>query len=144
MASVMLEDKLNLDSEVSILKISSETKNYLVSTLRIILTGFKSWSWLVSTDKTPKLRKGPVICWRINWISTQINLDSEVSILKISSETKNYLVSTLRIILTGFKSWSRQIEKSQSLLVSTDQTSKLREGPVLYKRINWTITVLSP
>ena len=60
-------------------------------------------------------------------ISTQINLDPKVSILKILTKKKNNLVSTVGIIFTGFKSWSRQIKKSwsRSRLVSTVQTPKL-------------------
>ncbi len=59
-------------------------------------------------------------------ILTQLNLNKKVSILKISTEKKNNLVS---IILTSFKSWSWHIEKYQSRfrLVSTVETPGLEK-----------------
>jgi hypothetical protein len=72
----------------------------------------KSWQfWLISTVSMK--------------ILTQLNLDWKVSILKISTEKKNNLVLTVRIISTSFKSWSRQIEKSWSGKVLTVKTPRL-------------------
>jgi len=60
-------------------------------------------------------------------ISTLLNLDWKVLILKILTQKKNNLVLTVRIISTSFKSWSRQIKKSWSWarLVSTVETPRL-------------------
>ncbi len=73
-------------------------------------------------------------------ILTQLNLNWKVSILKILTEKKNNLVSTVRIILTSFKSWSRQIKKSQSRLVSTVKTLRLIEIPKDDQEIDGKIT----
>ena len=78
-----------------------------------------------SRDISINLKKS----WQISKISTQLNLDWKVSILIISTKKKNNLVSTARTILTTFKSWFRQIEKSWSRLVSTVETPRLRFLP---------------
>ncbi len=77
---------------------------------------WKSWqSWFISTVSTK--------------ILTQPSLNWKVSILKISTEKKNNLVSTVRIISTSFKSWSRHKgrSRSRSQLVSTVETPMLTE-----------------
>ncbi len=103
---------------------SSVTQFYHISWLRFLnLLRFlslkslkKSWKcWDISS--LDKFRQS----WFISTVSmkilTQLNLNWKVSILKILTKKKNNLVLTVRITSTSFKSWSRQIEKSQSQYV---------------------------
>jgi hypothetical protein len=72
--------------------------------------------------------------WKVSTNLENLNLDWKVWILQILTETKNNFVSTVRIISTGFKSWSGQIEKSQSQSVPTVETPRLSLN---YKDIFW-------
>jgi hypothetical protein len=79
-----------------------------------IMSRFLDKSWFVSTISTILTK-----------ILTRQSLDWKVLILKISTKTNKKFVSTVKKFLTGFKSLSRQIQKSQSWLVLTVKTPRL-------------------
>jgi hypothetical protein len=66
-------------------------------------------------------------------ISTKINLDRKISILKISTEKKKKLISTVEKISTSFKNRSRRDgrSRSRSRLVSTSRPPSL-DNPQFY------------
>jgi hypothetical protein len=85
-----------------------------------------------SLDKSRKSWQSRFILTVSMKILTQLNLDWKVSTLKILAEKKNNFVSTVRIMLTSFKSWSWQIEKSgsRSRLVSTVEAPRITWNPL--------------
>ncbi len=87
---------------------------------------------LKSLDKSWKPWQSQFISTISMKISTQLSLNSKVSILTILTKTKNLLVSTVSIILTSFKSWSQQIKKSWSRLLKPP--SLLLLWPLIFHR----------
>jgi hypothetical protein len=87
----------------------------------------KSWKFSINLDSLDKSRQSRFVSTISINISTKINLDRKILILKISTEKKKKSILTWWIISTLPKNWSRQEgrSRSRSRSVSTVETPKV-------------------